>query len=226
MRAAEAFGDVPVVGDVASICAAHSSCRTRARASLNVGSGLGYQRTLSSSGPRSTASWLAHRVTSENSARSAGVVRRMARSDHCLWLEAVLPTHPEVPTSLFEGGLHPPSANKPAQDVDRRGLRVGAEEGLRLLLATWVAHQHPADRHPCAAVRPECGAGGDIEAAGAVAIPAINSNPAPTRAPVAQALGQAGLPRPLHWRPTSPPGPTEGGGGGQAGLQGPAGGDQ
>src|SRR4051812_49144181 len=71
MRAAEVFGDVPVVGDVAEICAVHSSCRTRARASLKVGSGLGYQRTPSSTGPRSTASWLAHRFTREERASSA-----------------------------------------------------------------------------------------------------------------------------------------------------------
>src|SRR3954454_22113248 len=102
MRAAEALSDVAVDGDVAEICVVQSSRRTSARASLKVGSGLGYQRTHSSTGPRSTASWLAHRVTRENSARSAGVVRRMARSDHCLWLEAVLPTHPKVSTGFFE----------------------------------------------------------------------------------------------------------------------------
>src|SRR3954462_5176683 len=115
--------------------------------------------------------------------------------------------HAGVTPSLFEGGLDSPAANEPAQDVDRRGLLVGAEEGLRLLLATRVAHQHPTDRHPCAAVRPEGGGGGDIEPAGTAAIPAINDNPAPTRAPVAQALGRAGLPCPLDWRPTSPPRP-------------------
>ena len=60
-----ARGESSVVGDVAEICAVHRSCRTSARASLKVGSGLGYQRTHSSTGPRSPASWLAHRVTRE-----------------------------------------------------------------------------------------------------------------------------------------------------------------
>src|SRR5215212_8459397 len=35
----------------------------------------------------------------------------------------------------------PPAADEPAQDVGRRGLLVGAEEGLRLLLAGRVSHQ-------------------------------------------------------------------------------------
>ena len=82
MRSAEAFCVVPVGGEVAESCAVQSSCRTSARASLKVGSGLRYQRTHSTIGPRSAASLLAHSVTRENEASSAGVVRRMARSDH------------------------------------------------------------------------------------------------------------------------------------------------
>src|SRR4051812_1358482 len=60
--------------------------RTRARASLKVGACFGYQRTHSGRRPCAASSCVAHSVTSENKPSSAGVVRRMAKSDHCRWV--------------------------------------------------------------------------------------------------------------------------------------------
>lgn len=71
-----------VIGGIEEICATHNSCRISPRASLKVGSSLAYHRTCSDRIWRSGASWLAHSVTRENSAKSAGMVRRMAKSDH------------------------------------------------------------------------------------------------------------------------------------------------
>lgn len=86
MRSGDTFCAVPVGGEVGENCAAQSSRRTSARASLKVGSDLRYHRTRSTTGPRSAASWLAHSVTKENRANSAGVVRRMTKSDHWRWV--------------------------------------------------------------------------------------------------------------------------------------------
>src|SRR3954470_8276935 len=46
-----------------------------------------------------------------------------------------------------EAVVPPPAPDEPAQDVHRVGVLVGAQEGLWLFLALWIAHQHPADRH-------------------------------------------------------------------------------
>src|SRR3954462_8651916 len=87
--------------------------------------------------------------------------------------------------------LDAPATDEPAQDVHRVGVQVGAQEGLRLLLAARVAHQHPADRHAHAGVMPERRAGGDVEPALAPAMPAIDPDPAPGCGGIGQPLRQA-----------------------------------
>jgi len=109
-----------------------------------------------------------------------------------------LPTSPESERVRFchlrKDYFGPPAADEPAQDVGRLGLLVGAEEGLRLLLAARVAHQHPADRHPHAGVVPERRAGGDVEPAPGPPVPALDGDPAPGRARAAQPLCEARQP--------------------------------
>src|SRR3954452_5856099 len=97
----------------------------------------------------------------------------------------------EMPAGFLEGGLDPPAADEPAQDVHRGGIQVGAQESLWLFLTLWIAHQHPADRHLHARVMPERSAGSDVEPALAPAIPAIDPDPAPGCGGVGQALPQA-----------------------------------
>src|SRR5215211_6021530 len=63
---------------------AHSSLRTKASASANVGCLFWYQAAWRRKAPPCTIRRCANKVTTENSPKSAGVVRRMAISDHCL----------------------------------------------------------------------------------------------------------------------------------------------
>ncbi|RKK01140.1 hypothetical protein EBE87_27315 [Pseudoroseomonas wenyumeiae] len=60
--------------------------RTAARVSLKVGRSLRYQALLAAALRSEALSWAARRVTSENSPSRHGVVRAMARSDHCRWV--------------------------------------------------------------------------------------------------------------------------------------------
>src|SRR3954447_23511150 len=96
-----------------------------------------------------------------------------------------------MPAGFLEGGLDPPAADEPAQDVHRAGIQVGAQEGLWLFLTLWIAAQHPADRHLHAGVMPERSAGGDVEPALASAIPAIDPDPAPGCGGIGQPPPQA-----------------------------------
>src|SRR4051812_37609998 len=106
-------------------------------------------------------------------------------------------------TGFLEGGLNPPAADEPAQDVHRVGVQVGAQEGLWLFLTLWIAHQHPADRHLHAGVMPERRARGDVKALLGAAIPAVEADPMPARGRVLQPLSQAWLPSPFDpWPPT------------------------
>src|SRR3954462_5590447 len=92
---------------------------------------------------------------------------------------------------FLEGGLHPPAADEPAQDVHRVGVQVGAQEGLWLFLTLWIADQHPADRHLHAGVMPEPRAGSEAAPALAPPIPAIEPDRAPGCGGMGQPLRQA-----------------------------------
>src|SRR3954466_5779940 len=83
---AEIFGTSRQSGEAAKVGEVHSSRRTRARASLKVGACFGYQRTHAGRRRCVASVCVAQSVTSENKPSSAGVVRRMARSDHCRWV--------------------------------------------------------------------------------------------------------------------------------------------
>ena len=49
--------------------------------------------------------------------------------------------------NLGEGDLDGPTPDEPPQNIDRRRIKVGAQERLRFVLACWVAHQNVTDRH-------------------------------------------------------------------------------
>ncbi len=72
--------------------------------------------------------------------------------------------HAQVRACLFKGDFDLPTADEPSKDLFRFDSLVGAEEGLRIKLALWVAHQHPAQRHrrQAAAVPDGC-TGGDLD---------------------------------------------------------------
>src|SRR5215210_2640025 len=96
----------------------------------------------------------------------------------------------EVATDLGEGDLHAPAANEPAQDIERIGCEIGAQEGLRAKLILAVAHQHIADRDVMAGMRPDGGAADNLDLARGAAIPACNLQALPACAAARQLLRQ------------------------------------
>jgi hypothetical protein len=71
-------------GDPQKVALAHNSLRTNAKASAKVGWGLRYHATRRTASVLRLMHWLANTLMSENNPNSAGVVRRIAKSDHCL----------------------------------------------------------------------------------------------------------------------------------------------
>src|SRR5215216_5918021 len=65
---------------------AHRSLRTKASASQKVGCLLWYQAARRKAPAACLIRSCANKVTSENKPNRAGVVLRIARSDHCLWV--------------------------------------------------------------------------------------------------------------------------------------------
>ena len=50
----------------------------------------------------------------------------------------------EVTAYLCKGHLDGPAADEPAEDIERVGIKIGAQKGLRLELVSDVANQHVA----------------------------------------------------------------------------------
>ena len=70
----------------------------------------------------------------------------------------------EMGADFLEGGLDLPAAHEDADDFGRVHVRVGAEEGLGVLLARRVAHQDPSDGFGRrSGTMPECCFGEDFE---------------------------------------------------------------
>ena len=76
---------------------------------------------------------------------------------------------------LGEGDLDRPATDEPAQNVERVGIEIGAEKGLRLEFALRVTHQDIADGNPAAGVVPYGGGGDDLEHPFAPAISSVTS---------------------------------------------------
>ena len=72
--------------DPQKVACAHNSLRANANASEKVGQGFSYHAARRTNLVPSAIRWWAKRVTSENRPKSAGVVRRIASSDHCRWV--------------------------------------------------------------------------------------------------------------------------------------------
>src|SRR3954451_12219007 len=81
-RARGILATSPCSGKDEKVAEVQSRYRTAASASLKLGRGLGYQAARRGETPPSSTS-SAHSVTSEKRPSSAGVVRAIARSDHC-----------------------------------------------------------------------------------------------------------------------------------------------
>src|SRR3954471_7837497 len=96
----------------------------------------------------------------------------------------------EVATDLGEGDLDAPAADEPAQDIERIGGEIGAQECLRAELILAVAHQHVADWDVVAGMRPDGGAADDLDLALCAAISACDLQAVPVCVASRQLLRQ------------------------------------
>src|SRR5208337_5162047 len=65
-----------------------------------------------------------------------------------------------------EGDFDRPATHEPAEDVERVGIKVGAEKCLRFEFAHWIAHQDITDGNAVAGMVPYGGAGDDLDQQG------------------------------------------------------------
>jgi hypothetical protein len=156
-------------------------------ASLKVGSPLAYQAAVLGS----ELPWLhisgPQRDEGEQSEQGRGGAGDGEIRPLALGLDA------EMFAGLLEGGRHGPAVDIPSEDVLRLGVKVGAQEGLRLAGAGGVAHQNPSDwQRRYSAVIPDCGSAGEFEAAALAAIPFRHDDPGPDRGRVGENLGELG----------------------------------
>src|ERR1700733_956371 len=174
-----------------------SSRRTRASASLKVGSGFG----IPSRGPGRR--WLAgvelvcpkcdEREQAEQGGRCAcdGRVGPLA-----LGLDT------EMTTDLGKGHLDGPATDEPPEYVDWIGFEIGAQECLRPQFAGDIANQYIADWHEVSGMMPQGGARHDLYSPFAPSIPAGHLHTSPARLRIGQAFGQTGLARSDDARPS------------------------
>jgi len=94
-----------------------------------------------------------------------------------------------VTTDLGKGHLNRPAAPEPAQDTEWVGVKVGAQERLRLEFAFDVADPHVADWHEASWMVPRRCAADNLDAALAAALPAGDLQTTPAGFRVDQALG-------------------------------------
>ena len=160
---------------------AKSDRRTAARASLKVIVRFSYQtaRRAGRAGEHRRVGPEGHeREQTEQGRRGArnGLVRPLT-----------LRLHAEMPAHFRKGHLRRPATDEPAQDIERLGVKVRAQECLRPKHPGNIAHQNVADRHVLARMMPDCRIRDDLDQAFASAIPAIDADALPWR------LGSAGL---------------------------------
>ncbi len=96
----------------------------------------------------------------------------------------------EMTTDLGEGDLDRPAPDEPAENVERIGREIGAQEGLRFEFAERIAHQDVADGNTTARMVSQSSAGNNLHHPFAVAVPSRHQQRAPTCLRVGEALLQ------------------------------------
>lgn len=83
---------------------------------------------------------------------------------------------------LYEGHFHSPAPNEPTQDLQRRMIEIGRQQGLRFTLTRRIADQHPTnwDRHISTTI-PDCRLGIDFDFTPLSAVPVCDLNLRPFR---------------------------------------------
>src|SRR5437879_4629234 len=79
-------------------------------------------------------------VTSEKSPKRAGVVRRMARSDH--W-RCVSTRH--LGSHFVKGDFDWPTHDKPCQNLHWISVLIRTQHSLGSKSALWITNEHPAN---------------------------------------------------------------------------------
>ena len=108
----------------------------------------------------------------------------------------------EVAANLGESNLDRPSADEPAQDIERVCVKISAQKGLRLEFTGDVANQHIANGNKAARMIPDGSVGHDLDQTFATTIPAGYSVAAPAGLAVGKTFDKCWLPLADNPRPS------------------------
>src|SRR5215470_1765924 len=137
---------------------------------------------------------------------------RGRRSSNRQVVPLTLCLYSQMSASFFKGHFHPPAADEPTQDLQRRMIKIGRKQRLRIKFTQRIANQYPTDRdrHISAAV-PDRRVSVDFDLALLPAVPMIDLGLRPPRFTIVQDLlwrrtarsfdsRVSGLPRPAFGR--------------------------
>src|SRR5262245_28728240 len=111
--------------------------------------------------------------------------------------------YPDMRSSFFKGDFHPPTSHKPGQDLQRRVVRIGTYESLRIKLSLRVTYQHPANQNRIVArFVPNAGLCIDLKLPFVATVPMLDLQFCPLRLGIIQTLLRRRTARPFHSWPS------------------------
>src|SRR5215813_508481 len=124
---------------------------------------------------------------------------RGRRSSNRQVVPLTLCLYSQMSAGFFKGHFHPPATDKPTKNLQRRMIKIGRKQRLRIKLTQRIADQHPTDRgrHIPAAV-PDGGLGVDFHFALLPAVPMIDLKLRPLRFRIVQYLLRRRAARAFH----------------------------
>lgn len=144
-----------------------------------------------------------HRVVRQERDEREETKKSWSRAGNGLLRPLSLSLNAEMSAGSVERDFHLPAKHEPGQNLLRRRLQVGAQEGLRGKLSQWIADKHPADRDwRQAGMIPDGGLRDDLDRTPRFTVPVLDSERCPLGCCVIAPLLHGGKPFADHARTT------------------------